>query len=85
MSEVLPQAALLPRALELAGQIAENSPAAVAATKRAIWESLNGGLDEALLLGQRAIAAHRGHPDVKEGALAFRERRAPRWAPLTLD
>jgi len=78
--EVVAPDALLPRALELAAQIAQSSPSAVARTKRAIWESLDVGLAEALELGWRTIEEHKGDPDVVEGAAAFRERRAPRWS-----
>lgn len=45
--EVVPRAELLPRAFELAREIQKSSPAALARTKRAIWESLNGGLQAA--------------------------------------
>lgn len=84
VSEVVPAERLLPRALELAGQIMENSPAALCATKRAIWESLNCGLADALELGWRVIGEHSGHPDGREGARAFAEKRRPRWQPVTL-
>lgn len=84
VSEVVPGQQLRSRALELAGQIAQNSPAALVATKRAIWESLDVGLDEALRRGWAAIEAHAGHPDILEGATAFAEKRAPSWKPVAL-
>jgi (E)-benzylidenesuccinyl-CoA hydratase len=45
--EVVARAELLSRAFELAREIQKSSPAALAETKRAIWESLNGGLSAA--------------------------------------
>ena len=81
VGEVLPAGQLMDRAHELARLIARNSPAAVSATKQALWESLNFGMEEALERGQAFIARHRTHPDVAEGARAFREKRPPRWAP----
>ena len=82
--DVVPQAALLPRAFELAAEIAKSSPAALAVTKRAIWESLDGGLGDAAALGWRIIREYWGHPDIAEGARAFREQRAPAWAPASM-
>jgi enoyl-CoA hydratase/carnithine racemase len=83
IGEVVPQAKLLERAFQLSEQIMANSPAAMARTKRIIWESLNHGLDEARELGWKSIEAHINHPDVREGAVAFAERRKPQWAPPT--
>ena len=41
VSEVLPADELLPRAIELARLVGENSPEAIAESKRAIWQSLD--------------------------------------------
>jgi enoyl-CoA hydratase/carnithine racemase len=79
VSEVVPDDRLLDRALELATTVAQASPAAVQASLRAIWGSLDRGLDEALREGWDIILDHRGHPDAVEGPRAFAERRAPRW------
>jgi E-phenylitaconyl-CoA hydratase len=84
VGDVVPLPSLLSHALELAQQIRQASPSAVAMTKRAIWESLDGGLCDAEELGWRIIREYWGHPDIAEGARAFRERRAPAWAPLSL-
>jgi E-phenylitaconyl-CoA hydratase len=83
IGEVLPTAELLPRARELAAKIAEHSPTALARTKRAIWESLDLGLDAALERTWTLIREHSGHPDSREGAKAFVEKRKPRWKPFT--
>ncbi len=83
VGEVLPPEALMPRARELAGLIAQHSPTALALSKRAIWESLDMGLDAALEQTWQSIREHRDHPDLEEGAKAFVEKRRPRWAPYT--
>jgi len=82
VGDVVPHAQLLSRALELAGRIAVHSPAALAASKRAIWESLDWGLGDALAHAWEIIGAHADHPDSREGPRAFAERRGPRWQPL---
>jgi enoyl-CoA hydratase len=79
VTEVVPGAALRERASELAGLIASNSPAAVRASKRILWESLDHGLSAAHALAERIGAQYRGHPDSVEGPKAFMEKRAPRW------
>lgn len=68
-----------PAALELAGQIAANSPVAVRAAKRAIrhgWGvSLEAGLDvEDAAWRTAALSADR-----REGIAAFVEKRSPAW------
>jgi len=68
------------RAQELADAIARNSPAAMAATKRALWGALEVGLTEGCRRGARELVAMWGHPDQTEGPLAWAERREPRWA-----
>ena len=47
------------------------------ASLRAIWESLDRGLEEALDHGYGFVTAHWDHPDSVEGAKAFVERRRP--------
>lgn len=69
-------------AQELAEKIALNSPAAMAATKRALWGALELGLTDACRAGAAELVAMWGHPDQTEGPLAFTEKRAPRWQPL---
>jgi enoyl-CoA hydratase/carnithine racemase len=80
VSEVLPRDALLPRALELAGLVARNSPAALQRSLRALWQGLDRGLSEALSRAWDEVVEHRDHPDAREGGKAFLERRDPRWA-----
>lgn len=83
VGEVLPGPELLPRARELAQHIARHSPTALARSKRAIWESLERGLSDALDHAYEIIDEHTRHPDPAEGSRAFVEKREPRWAPYT--
>jgi enoyl-CoA hydratase/carnithine racemase len=81
VSEVVdPPERLRDRAQELAETVARNSPAAMAATKRALWGALEVGLTEACRRGARELVALWGHPDQTEGPQAWAERREPRWA-----
>ncbi len=69
-------------AQELGETIARNSPAAMAATKRALWGALEHGLTDACRAGARELVSMWGHPDQTEGPRAFAERRDPVWQPL---
>jgi enoyl-CoA hydratase/carnithine racemase len=83
LSEVVdPAEALRDRAQELAETIAKNSPAAMAATKRALWSALETGLADACRTGGQELAGMWGHPDQEEGPLAFTEKRDAMWAPI---
>jgi enoyl-CoA hydratase/carnithine racemase len=66
-------------AQELAEKIAKNSPAAMAATKRALWGALEVGLTDAGKAGAKELVSLWGHPDQEEGPLAFAEKREARW------
>ena len=81
VGEVVPAPELMPRARETAAQIAQHSPTALARTKRAIWTSLDAGLDEGLDAAHEQVERHLGHPDPVEGSRAFLEKRPARWAP----
>jgi enoyl-CoA hydratase/carnithine racemase len=67
----------------LAEKIARNSPAAMRATKKALWGALEHGLTEACRAGAGELVSMWGHPDQEEGPKAFAEKREPRWAPLS--
>ncbi len=66
----------------LGEKIARNSPAAMAATKRALWQALELGLTDACRAGAKELASMWGHPDQDEGPRAFAEKREPVWQPL---
>ncbi|MGE0881033.1 MAG: enoyl-CoA hydratase/isomerase family protein [Acidimicrobiia bacterium] len=79
VGEVVPADELRTAAADLAGKIARNSPAAVRATKAAIWGSLEQGLTDACTAGAKHLTSVWGHPDQLEGPRAFAERREPNW------
>ena len=83
ISEIVdPPERLRERAQELAETIAQNSPAAMRATKRALWGALEMGLTDACRAGAQELVSMWGHPDQEEGPAAFAEKRAPRWREL---
>jgi enoyl-CoA hydratase len=80
LSEVVdPPDALADAAQELAEKVARNSPAAMRATKKALWGALEIGLTDACRAGAKELVSMWGHPDQTEGPLAFAERREPNW------
>jgi enoyl-CoA hydratase/carnithine racemase len=78
-----PPERLREEAQALAEKIAQNSPAAMAATKRALWGALEHGLTDACRVGARELVSMWGHPDQEEGPRAFAEKREARWQPIT--
>lgn len=78
VNRVVPMDELLPTAMSLAETIAANAPLAVAASKRIIDAALRGdpGLDR---LNDEELRRVMASEDAREGALAFRARRAPGW------
>ena len=85
-SRVLDADEVLPAALALAHDIAENTaPMSVAASKRLLWDSFD--LNRAAV-GDRETAIHlrlMGHDDAKEGLRAFMARRPPEWTGRPAD
>jgi enoyl-CoA hydratase/carnithine racemase len=79
VSEVVPGAVLLDRALELARMIVANSPEAVRLSRRVLRRFEAHLLDVHPDLGWELIRRHWAHPDAAEGPAAFLEKRAPRW------
>ena len=83
ISEIVdPPGRLREAAQELGEKIARNSPAAMAATKKALWGALELGLTDACRLGAQHLMSMWGHPDQREGPAAFAEKREPKWKPL---
>jgi enoyl-CoA hydratase len=76
-----PPEQLRSEAQALAETIARNSPAALRATKRALWGALEVGLTDACRLGAKELVSMWGHPDQEEGPRAFAEKREPVWQP----
>lgn len=81
VSELCPGGELIDRAYALAARIKQNSPSAMARTKRAIWGAKEMGLHDASARGWDAITTHNKSYDFQEGIRAFAEKRPPRWAP----
>jgi len=80
ISEVVdPPERLREVAQELAEKIARNSPAAMVASKRALWRALELGLTEACRAGSQDLVSMWGHPDQEEGPRAFAEKREANW------
>jgi enoyl-CoA hydratase len=83
LSEVVdPPERLREVAQELAEKVAKNSPAAMRATKKALWGALEHGLTDACRLGAKELVSVWGHPDQEEGPRAFAAKRDPVWVPL---
>lgn len=74
-----PPELLRDEAQALAEKVARNSPAAMAATKKALWGALEYGLTDACRAGAKEMMAVWGHPDQEEGPKAFAERREAEW------
>jgi enoyl-CoA hydratase len=74
-----PPERLREEAQALAEKISTNSPAAMRATKKALWGALESGLTEACREGARHLVSMWGHPDQQEGPRAFSEKREPSW------
>jgi enoyl-CoA hydratase/carnithine racemase len=69
-------------ALELAGQIAANSPVAVCAAKRALRNGWGVGLEAGLDIEDAAWRTAAASADRREGIAAFAEKRKPVWPGL---
>ena len=80
LSQVVDQPERLRDEAQALGEtIARNSPAAMRATKRALWGALEMGLTDASRAGAQELMGMWGHPDQTEGPRAFAEKRAARW------
>jgi len=79
VNEIVPLDQLLPRARELAGQLLENSPASLQATKALLAAYKHEKLDTDLRAAIRENASSRRTADFKEGIASFLEKRKPAW------
>lgn len=81
VSRALPREEVLPAALDLAHDIADNtSPLAVGLTKELVYRFLQeGDRASAFALETKATWWAGSQPDASEGTSAFLEKRAPRW------
>src|SRR5437588_6250874 len=69
-----PPERLREEAQALAETIAKDSPAAMRATKRALWGALEYGLTDACKAGAQELVSMWGHPAQEEGPKAFAEK-----------
>jgi enoyl-CoA hydratase len=77
-----PPERLRDEAQALAEKVAKNSPAAMRATKKALWGALESGLTDACHAGAQHLVSMWGHSDQVEGPLAFAEKREPQWSSI---
>ena len=79
VNEVVPADELLPRAFELAAELAEGPQVAMRLLKRSMYNAAELTFAQACedIAARTAIVDH--HPDAREGVLAWREKRAPRF------
>jgi enoyl-CoA hydratase len=80
VNRVLPAQEVLPAVLEVAAQIAANSPSAVQAVKTQISASIADFAISREALEQQLGDRVRASPDFAEGVAAFREKRRPDYA-----
>ncbi len=79
VNEIVPADRLMSRALELARQLMENSPASLRATKALLSSYTQEQLDRQLEHAIHENAAIRQTADFKEGVTSFLEKRKPKW------
>ena len=79
VSEVAPAGQALPRALEIARDIAAMPAVSIMQIKEVINAGLNAPLDTALMLERKAFQLQFATRDQKEGMRAFMEKRKPRF------
>lgn len=79
VNRIVPTGQQVTAAREMARTIAANAPLVVGMLKEMVLETLPQGPTEAMYHTQRAINRVLQSEDAKEGPLAFREKRAPRF------
>lgn len=80
VNRLVPAGQALAAALELAGRIAANGPLAVRVAKQVVNESPHWTADEMWPSQNALLEQVITSEDAREGALAFAEKRAPRWS-----
>jgi len=79
ISEVAPSGQTLPRALEIAREIAAMPPISIMQIKEIVNAGLNAPLETALMLERKAFQLQFATRDQKEGMRAFMEKRKPKF------
>ena len=80
VNEVHPRAALMPRALALAAQVASMSPQTLKLLKHAMLQGAEMPLEQALAYERAMLAVVLDHDDAREGCQAFLDKRRPRFS-----
>jgi methylglutaconyl-CoA hydratase len=80
VNEVVEPGELRARALRLAEQLLENSPASLRATKALLREYGRDAIERDIRSGMEANASMRMSADFEEGVRSFLERRKPKWS-----
>jgi len=80
LNEIVALDQLMPRALQLAAQLMENSPASLRTTKALLSSYTKEQLDRQLTNAIKENAGIRQTADFKEGITSFLEKRKPTWA-----
>jgi methylglutaconyl-CoA hydratase len=80
VNEVVAPEKLMDRARELAGQLLENSPSSVRATKKLINSFIGTQLDQQIAAAIEDNARIRTTADFREGISSFLEKRKPHWS-----
>ncbi len=79
VSELVPDAEVEKRAVEMAKQIAELPPLAIEQAKEAVLRGMDASLETGLALETKAIQLLFSSQDQKEGMAAFIEKRKPKF------
>ncbi len=82
-TSAVPAEAVVPRAMEIATDIAEHvAPMSAALSKRLLWDTVINGYTPEQVASLETQLHHRvmGSADAREGVAAFVDRRAPRWS-----
>jgi methylglutaconyl-CoA hydratase len=79
VNEIIAPDQLMPRALQLAAQLMENSPASLRTTKALLSSYTKDQLDRQLTNAIKENAGIRQTADFKEGITSFLEKRKPTW------
>ncbi len=77
VNAVYPQEALMEEALKLAEKISLNAPIAVRATKKAINDGMQVGIDEAIVIEEKLFGSCFESQDQRNAMKAFVEKRKP--------
>jgi 2-(1,2-epoxy-1,2-dihydrophenyl)acetyl-CoA isomerase len=80
LHQVVPPDQLMPTAMDLARELAAGPQVAMRLLKRSLYNAADATLAQAFddIAVRTAVSDH--HPDAREGATAFREKRTPKFA-----